>query len=92
MLKRILIHTRSGSLGSLPLGHKDLGINFKNGAIVLPSWKNVFRYGLRQLVAITVFVTLRCNWNLGVYVVTSNLHTVNIMIVFHYYQTKFLIM
>jgi len=35
MLKRILIPTRSTSLGSLPLGHEDLAINFKDGAIVV---------------------------------------------------------
>jgi hypothetical protein len=88
MLKRILIHTRSVSLGILPLGHKDLAIHVKNGLVVLSLWTNVFRRGLRQHVAMTVFVTLRRNWNLGVYVVTINLHAVNIRIVFHYYQAK----
>ena len=35
MLKRVLIPTRSTSLGSLPLGHKDLAINIEDGAIVV---------------------------------------------------------
>lgn len=35
MLKGILIHTRSTNLGSLPLGYKDLAINFKDVAVVL---------------------------------------------------------
>jgi hypothetical protein len=39
-------------------------------------------------VAMTVFVILRRNWNLGVYVVTINLRAVNIRIVFYCYQTK----
>jgi len=36
----------------------------------------------------TVFVILRCNWNLGVYVMTFHLRAVNIRIVYCYYQAK----
>jgi hypothetical protein len=36
----------------------------------------------------TVFVILRRNWNLGVYVVTINLRAGNVRIVFYYGQAR----
>jgi len=39
-------------------------------------------------VAMTVFVNLRRIWNLGLYVVTINLHAINIRIVFYCYHAK----
>ena len=85
VLKRILIHTRSASIGSLQIGLKGLAIRFKDVAVFCLS---DFRCVLRLNVAMTVFVILRRNWNLGVYVVTNNLCAGNIRIVFYYYQAK----
>jgi len=87
MAVNVLIHTRSTSLGSLPLGHKDLAINFKDVTVVLffrfqmcseaQCGHDCFCYFTAQLVSRSVL-----------YVVTINLRAVNNRIVFYYYQAK----